>query len=570
MKKWIVCFCISVMACCSFSAVVSGQTQASVRVSGDGTVSLQLTDDCGGALYTVYLLKPGSSADSISNGSSDAFLGLEELQTVPKNGERYAAAEGKYFMDSSAEHGVYTAVFGGGELDGYEVRFAYPDQAAEADAVAAVNAAGAKDLAQVLGSYQNTAWALDLERDIYKKSAQSVLENMIAILNKNAVSADQVAAAYQTACVLAELKTCDTNEIYSSLFLNETILGISYTEPVQEESAELLRIFDGLRKTENMTTPDALQKVLRASEAVAIVNAATRDSVLDVLRAYNDVFLLDFDGDFKRVDTYQLTKKIEAGDSPYSNPRQVRESFENAIDALLNPGTGSGSNHNNSGGNRGGNSIISSPAVTSPDVTSDKLQKAEGKEQFLDLESAEWAKPYIQYLTDNKIIQGDGDGYFRPQDPVLREELLKMLLEALQMDTGGAAAENAFQDVEPGAWYETYVSAGVRLGVVKGMSEAEFGVGIPVSRQDAAVMIVRAAEAAGKNFTVTQEPVQFFDEEQVDEYAKSAVKGLQRAGVVNGYENGEFRPQSPITRAEASKMIYCLMKGLTAGKDGVE
>ena len=226
MKKWIlgVCTAAFIWGCLCLS--VCAQTRTDVSLNGSGTVELSVTDDCGGALYTVYLLKPGSEPTDISGGSSNAFIGLEELQTIPENGGRYAAGESNFVLDSAAEHGVYTAVFGGGELSGRAVRFAFPDKQTESRAVAEVGAADAVGLEEVLNHYQGSAWALDFERDIYINAKKTVLENMEEILAHNVSSAGQVSAAYTTACILAELKICDPHELYSILFLNEAVLKV--------------------------------------------------------------------------------------------------------------------------------------------------------------------------------------------------------------------------------------------------------------------------------------------------------------------------------------------------------
>lgn len=575
MKKWISGVCTAAFIWGCLCMTVCAQTRTDVSLTGSGTVELSVTDDCGGALYTVYLLKPGSEPADISGGSSNAFIGLEELQTIPENGGRYAAAESNFVLDSAAEYGVYTAVFGGGELSGRAVRFAFPDKQTESRAVAEAGAADAGGLEEVLNHYQGSAWALDFERDIYKNAQKTVLENMKEILAHNVSSASQVSAAYTTACILADLKICDPNELYSILFLNEAILKIDYTDMLREESAEIQRVFFGLRKTGDMTTTEALQKLLRAAEAVARVNAASRDGILQLLRDYNDVFGLSFDGDFERVDTYQLSKKLEVDETPYDNPEQVREKFVKSIDELSSADSGKDSNSSNSsnssnGGGGGSWTIGGEPAINHPEVTADKVQKVENKPVFLDLESAEWAKPYILYLAENNIMQGDGDGYFRPEDPVLREEMLKLLLEAFKPQDQGGRSGKTFEDVQSGIWYEPYVETGVHLGIVRGISETNFGSGLEVSRQDAAVMFVRTLEACGRSLIVTQEPTVFSDGGQIEEYAAAAVETLQRAGVISGYNNGDFRPQNAVTRAEAAKMIYGVIKGFADGKEQIE
>lgn len=575
MKKWFWSLAAAAWLCCSFGTAAYAHTQTDVNVSSDGVVDINLTSDYGQAMYVIYFLEPGTRVTDISGGSSDAFAGLEQLQSVPEEGQRYSSQKLLFALDAGAEYGIYTAVFGGGELSGKEVRFAYPDPGVSAQAAAAVNgAASSAALEAALLQYQNTAWVLDMDT-IYKSAKNIVLENMAAILDGGAVTAGDVADAWQKACVLAELKTCSAENLYDQLFLGESCLGIAYEDMVNEESAELQRVFNGLRRSESMTTPQELQKVLRSAEAVARVNAATRDQILQVLQDCSDVFQLNFNGDFQRVDAYQLSKKLVVSSKPYDSPEEVKTTFEEAVKTLANT-----TSNSNIGGSAGGgpsrgtiggggvSSVSGEHPVNNPEVTSDRLQQIEGQTVFSDLEAVEWAKPFIYYLQENHIMQGDGDGRFRPEDPVLREELLKLVLEALKLsapaDDDTAAA---FEDVESGAWYAAYVQTGVKLGVVNGMEEKRFGVGEAVSRQDAAVMILRAVEAAGSALQTTKEAIAFADTEAIAGYAREAIDMLQRAGVINGYETGEFCPQNSILRCEAAKMIYQMMKSTGGGKE---
>ena len=97
-------------------------------------------------------------------------------------------------------------------------------------------------------------------------------------------------------------------------------------------------------------------------------------------------------------------------------------------------------------------------------------------------------------------------------------------------------------------------------GIVKGISDTMFGTGESITRQDAAVMACRAAEAA-KLWTEAEidNSELFFDDSEIDKYAKEAVYTLYSKKVVNGTGNGEFSPKAQMTRAEAAKMIYELL-----------
>ena len=54
-----------------------------------------------------------------------------------------------------------------------------------------------------------------------------------------------------------------------------------------------------------------------------------------------------------------------------------------------------------------------------------------GPTSFYDVPQTHWASGYIVAAAERNIISGDGNGYFRPEDTVLFEEAVKMVVSAL-------------------------------------------------------------------------------------------------------------------------------------------
>lgn len=116
-----------------------------------------------------------------------------------------------------------------------------------------------------------------------------------------------------------------------------------------------------------------------------------------------------------------------------------------------------------------------------------------GAPAFSDVSSVPWAQEAIEYLYLKDIVNGYGDGTYGVNDNVTREQFVKMLLTALGLSLYEIDS-NDFADVEPGAWYEIYINSAMHYGIVNGISDTEFGVGQPISRQDMAVMSMRALD----------------------------------------------------------------------------
>ena len=185
------------------------------------------------------------------------------------------------------------------------------------------------------------------------------------------------------------------------------------------------------------------------------------------------------------------------------------------------------------------------------------------KSSFADLEDVPWAKEAIGVLAARGVLQGVGGGYFAPNEPVKREEFLKMAVMMFGLLDETAAAD--FSDVSQSDWFYPYVATGVSLGVVNGVTEELFGSGQELTRQDLALLIYRFGNIANVAFEEEGEYILFDDDEQFTACGRTAVSALAKSGVVNGTGANLFLPLSSCTRAEAPKMLYEVDK-LVIGK----
>ena len=114
----------------------------------------------------------------------------------------------------------------------------------------------------------------------------------------------------------------------------------------------------------------------------------------------------------------------------------------------------------------------------------------------------------------------------------------------------------AFTDVDNEAWYAPFVYSAKEAGIINGISEDCFGAAMPITRQDAAAVILRAAAYE----TAEKSDVIFADDDEIADYAKDAVYKLAAEGVINGNSDGTFNPCGELTRAQCAKLISLLKK----------
>ncbi|MCM3715311.1 InlB B-repeat-containing protein [Alkalihalobacillus oceani] len=112
----------------------------------------------------------------------------------------------------------------------------------------------------------------------------------------------------------------------------------------------------------------------------------------------------------------------------------------------------------------------------------------------------------------------------------------------------------AFSDISE-HWAETSIKQAVIEGIIRGYPDGTFRPDHSITRAEFTVILADALKWDG-----TGEVLRFTDEDKVGSWAKSAVALAVQEGVVNGYEDGSFRPDAKITRAEMASMIARALK----------
>lgn len=243
----------------------------------------------------------------------------------------------------------------------------------------------------------------------------------------------------------------------------------------------------------------------------------------------------------------------------------VKNSIPEPIQQVVTTGRGgSGSGGKKSG--YSGPSVIVTNTVndnenTTVNVNTDKNVNTSQDiaEIFSDLDLCQWAHEAINELYKIGAVNGN-NGVFLPSNNIKREEFAKIVAKAFDINDN-TEETSKFSDVNENDWFSSSVGSLVSKNIVNGISENEFGVGKPITRQDAATILFRILNATSD----TAEQEKFADDEDIAEYAKESIYTLKNSKMISGYSDGTFRPNSHITRAEAVQMIYNILK---LGKEG--
>lgn len=127
----------------------------------------------------------------------------------------------------------------------------------------------------------------------------------------------------------------------------------------------------------------------------------------------------------------------------------------------------------------------------------------------------------------------------------------------------GSYTKNPFWDVSSSRSYYQPVLWGSAQKVVKGFGQGTFGPARGITREQFCTILLRYADYAGIPLSASKSAKTFTDGGSISSWAKDAVVACQKAGIINGYPDGSFRPQNGITRAEVSKMIYMFFNAIS-------
>ncbi|RXJ02116.1 S-layer homology domain-containing protein, partial [Anaerobacillus alkaliphilus] len=105
-----------------------------------------------------------------------------------------------------------------------------------------------------------------------------------------------------------------------------------------------------------------------------------------------------------------------------------------------------------------------------------------------------------------------------------------------------------------------YVTAAYEAGIVFGRTATTFDPHATITREEMAVMLIRAYEYQARNKVKVAQPSTFNDRESVSSWAQAAVDAASQLGLLKGRGNNIFAPKAPMTRAESAQVIANLLK----------
>lgn len=148
------------------------------------------------------------------------------------------------------------------------------------------------------------------------------------------------------------------------------------------------------------------------------------------------------------------------------------------------------------------------------------------------------------------IIGYSEDGTVRPNANISRAEVATIFFRLLTDEARDQfwMTSNNFSDVLPNDWYNNAVSTMVNMGIIQGYEDGTFRPNANITRAEFAAI---AARFMASGYGVEDDL--FTD--IANHWARESINDAAMAGWINGYEDGTFRPDAAITRAEAVTLV---------------
>ena len=158
-------------------------------------------------------------------------------------------------------------------------------------------------------------------------------------------------------------------------------------------------------------------------------------------------------------------------------------------------------------------------------------------------------------------IVGYGNGEVRPQNNITRAEVATIFFRLLTDDVRdeNLTKTNRYSDVAATSWYNTAVSTLSSMGIITGYPDGTFRPNAAITRAEFAAIAARF-DSNGDKTTAKFSDI-------ATHWAKDEISIAANHGWIKGYEDGSFKPDQKITRAETMTLVNRVLKRLPETKD---
>lgn len=178
---------------------------------------------------------------------------------------------------------------------------------------------------------------------------------------------------------------------------------------------------------------------------------------------------------------------------------------------------------------------------------------------FKDVKPKKWFYEAIKTVYDAGFMEGKSATAFEPDETMTRAELVTLLSRLAGADVSGKGENAKFADMKKKAWYTDAVGWSVENGLVNGYEDNTFRPNDPILRQELASLLIRFFEYIGLEMHETPEIDVFSDLKSIPKWARDNVEALRKTGLIKGDDAGRFNPKNTASRAEVATITMRML-----------
>lgn len=171
---------------------------------------------------------------------------------------------------------------------------------------------------------------------------------------------------------------------------------------------------------------------------------------------------------------------------------------------------------------------------------------------FEDVPPGAWYESAVRYVYTHSIMEGTSDTTFVPGKSLTRAEAVQVLYNLEDQPTVSGTA--AFPDLVY-EWYKPAIAWAESTGVVDGYEDGTFRPDELVTREEFAQMLYNYAAYKGYDLTAQGDLSSFPDGNEVQEWAVPAMAWANGNELINGHDDGTLEPAGTTTRAQAASIL---------------
>ncbi len=160
-----------------------------------------------------------------------------------------------------------------------------------------------------------------------------------------------------------------------------------------------------------------------------------------------------------------------------------------------------------------------------------------------------WAEEAIFFAADQKWMNGFSNGTFRPDDSLTRAQAATVMVNYLAPKPNGVTV--TFYDLAQGHWARNSIVLVAQHRIMNGTAANQFSPEMTMTRAQMAQLLYNAGFYREASRSLTSS----FRDVPSNHWAFVAIETMRSEGVFNGFQDGTFRPNEPITRAQMAVVL---------------